>query len=277
MLQVFTSLTPKSFMRVAVLMTCHNRVDMTMECLRRLLKASECCANVAFHIFLVDDGSTDGTSEKVRTHFPNVSVIQGTGDLYWAAGMRLAWETAIKQGAWDAFLWLNDDALLTEESLLRLCEKMSTGNIVVGNITDSSGNQIYGLNPNGLFNGNCVLVSHGAYECLGMICGDYHHAWADSDYAQRAMKAQIEVVSVDSVGMSEWHPLRPTLTNKTLKERWNLLFEPKGWNLHDLWLYRKRNWNVFFAFVSCLHFICHVLFYTALRNQCRDENCICMD
>ncbi len=255
-----------SVMKIAVLMTCHNRKDTTVDCLRRFENAKQRCAKVNCRVFLVDDGCTDGTVEAVQSQFPFVSIRQGSGNLFWAAGMRLAWEAAVQEGVWDAFLWLNDDSLLMEDSLSRLIEKMTTENIVVGNLHDSSGRQIYGLDSTGFFNGNCVLVSSGAYNRLGMSCGDYHHARADREYARRALKERVPVVSVDGVGTTEWHSFRPSLENTTLKERWRLLFEPKGWNLHDLWLYRKRNWNVFCAIASCLHFILYVLLYPFHRK-----------
>ena len=58
-------------MSIAALITCHNRCEKTKRCLTSLL-------SVLPHIdvYLVDDGSTDGTSEMVKTLFPRVNVIQ---------------------------------------------------------------------------------------------------------------------------------------------------------------------------------------------------------
>ena len=97
------------------------------------------------------------------------------------------------------------------------------------------------------------------YERLGMICGEYSHAWADSDYAMMAKRAGIGVVSARVVGKTEWHPNRPPLKGLSLKRRMELLYHPKGWNLHDLWLYRRRNWGYAVAIFSCLHMIDHVV------------------
>ena len=78
--------------RIAVLMACHNRVVTTLCCLERLFNN-----NLAdIDVWLVDDGSSDGTETRVRERFPSVNVIKGTGNLYWARGMRLAWEKAIE-------------------------------------------------------------------------------------------------------------------------------------------------------------------------------------
>ena len=49
-------------MNVAVLMSCHNRCEMTLNCLARLASAFDATADCSFKVFLTDDGSTDGTA-----------------------------------------------------------------------------------------------------------------------------------------------------------------------------------------------------------------------
>lgn len=240
--------------RLAVLMTCHNRRETTLACLRRLFAQADACAMC---VYLVDDGSTDGTGAAVCAGFPQVRVIQGDGSLYWAAGMALAWRTAGTD--WNAVLWLNDDTMLFPEALAKMLAADDGRSVVVGTLVDSAGVPVYGLNVNGWVNGNCVLVPKAVSRQIGLICGDYAHAWADSDYALRARRAGFPIVSAGIVGTAECHPLRPPLAGLSLRVRWRLLFDPKGWNLHDLWLYRRRNWNVVLACLSCIHFVCHVL------------------
>lgn len=243
--------------RIAVLMTCHNRVSTTIACLVRLMPQ----LGAEDRVFLVDDDSTDGTGAEVRRAFPAVHVIDGDGSLYWAKGMALAWRTAIETGGeWTAYLWLNDDAMLSANALNRLLAVDDGNSLVVGNLADASGKVVYGLEVNGRMNGNCVLVPRSVYEKIGMICGEYAHAWADSDYAIRVQRADIPFVSAGTLGTTEWHPLRPDLRAMSLWERWRSLSDPKGWNIHDLWLYRRRNWGRIAAFVSCVHFLVHVLF-----------------
>lgn len=240
--------------KIAVLMTCHNRRETTLACLGRLFAQ---VGDRSFRVFLVDDGSTDGTAETVRTRFPSVTVIPGSGSLYWAAGMALAWRTAGTD--WEAVLWLNDDTMLFPGALAKLRTADDGRSVVVGSLADASGRLVYGLGVAGIMNGNCVLVPKAVSRQVGIICGDYAHAWADSDYALRVRRAGFSIVSAGVVGTAECHPLRPSLAGRSLRARWRLLFDPKGWNLHDLWLYRRRNWNTVFACLSCIHFICHVL------------------
>jgi hypothetical protein len=80
---------------IAVIMTAHNRREKTLACLRSLMAATEHATDVAYHVFLVDDGSTDGTSEAVAALALPLTIIRGDGDLYWNRGMVRAWESAM--------------------------------------------------------------------------------------------------------------------------------------------------------------------------------------
>ena len=51
--------------QIAVLITCFNRKEKTSNCLSSFY-ASTFRENFVFDLYLVDDGSTDGTSEAVR-------------------------------------------------------------------------------------------------------------------------------------------------------------------------------------------------------------------
>lgn len=264
-------------MKIAVLMTCHNRKETTLRCLESLaLEKRVGVGQWKIDVFLVDDGSTDGTREEVGelsgSGSGRIHLIEGDGTLFWAKGMELAWRTALEEEKlhcpaptqnshyYDGFLWLNDDVELNADALSKLELEVGVGEerILVGELVDEKGEVTYGLRGD-LFTGNFVYVPRAVYEKLGMICGDYAHAWADSDYAMRAKRAGVKVVSCGVVGRCEGHPNRPSLKGLSLRRRWELLFDPKGWNLHDLWLYRRRNWGVFAAVVSCVHLVFHVM------------------
>ena len=247
----------KATLDIAVLMTCHGRCEQTLSCLGLLMR--QLMSNG--RVFLVDDGSTDGTVAAVAgLNDKRVNVISGNGSLHWAKGMRKAWEAAVAERQdWDGYLWLNDDTELREDAIAKMLSANDGEKIVVVELENEEGKIVYGMRPGGLFTGNCVFVPRKVYERLGMICGEYSHAWADSDYAMQARRAGIGVVSAGIVGRVEGHPNRPSLRGLALRERIGMLRNPKGWNLHDLWLYRRRNWGYAVAVVSCLHMIAHVV------------------
>lgn len=277
-------------MNVAVLMTCHNRRETTLRCLEslacavRVIREKEEAGRdrPRWRLFVVDDGSTDGTDEAIREyteevkglgegeHWGEIHLIRGDGTLYWAKGMALAWNEALRYEervsssapAFDFFLWLNDDTILRPDALLRLLRSSAQNRdaVVAGSLIDeSAGSKTCGVVAGGLFTGNFVLIPRSVYEKVGLICGRFHHAWADSDYARHCQKEGVEIVELEGVGTTREHDLRPSLKGVSIGGRIRLLFDPKGWCVHDLWLYRKRNWGLCVAIASSLHLIFHVL------------------
>ena len=72
--------------KLAVVMACHNRRESTISCLRAIQK-QRITDSVSVNVYLLDDGSTDGTSEAVKNEFPDVHLIKGSGQMFWNRGM----------------------------------------------------------------------------------------------------------------------------------------------------------------------------------------------
>jgi GT2 family glycosyltransferase len=201
--------------RVTVLMTSFNRRARTLACLRSLLGGKR---HAALRVILVDDSSTDGTAGAVRVAFPDVAVVEGSGDLYWAGGMRVALERAWEQ-PFDYLLWLNDDVVLAPDALANLIRterelRPLRGTCIVAGalrdpitgVTTYSGVARRGLRrtefhqiPPGVaprradtMNGNVVLVPRHVAQRLGTFDPAYRHGIADYDYGLRAAAAGIE-------------------------------------------------------------------------------------
>ena len=267
--------------KIAVLMACYNRVETTLRSLERLYAAADSVADI--DVFLMDDASPDGTGEKVKSRYPSINVISGTGCLYWARGMRLAWETAKETGNdYDFYLWLNDDLALKSDSIkVLLADCGACGDVrgvIVGACsadeseemssyaaTDERDRQIFpdGKKPQlakGWFNGNCVLVPRATYEAIGMISGDYSHARADYDYAERLKKAGIPFFASSwFVGVCH-NDYFEKMAGKGLGERIGMLSRPGYWNLADLFRFRYRYYGLCRAIVSVCHLVFQVIF-----------------
>lgn len=74
-----------------------------------------------FRVIVVDDGSTDGTGQHLRQHFPEVEVVDGTGQLFWTAGVNAGIRRALHQGA-DRVMTLNNDVVAAPDFVARMLE-----------------------------------------------------------------------------------------------------------------------------------------------------------
>ena len=76
--------------KVAVLLTCHDRKEKTLRCIRSLAEGNE--TKLVFAV--TDAGSSDGTPEALRELakelFTDIRVIRRGSELFWNGGMRVA-------------------------------------------------------------------------------------------------------------------------------------------------------------------------------------------
>ena len=254
---------------VSVLMTCFNRKDKTLKSLESLFQQQ---ANV--DVYLVDDGCTDGTHEAVAQQFPQVNIIQGTGNLFWNRGMHLAWSTAASAKDYDFYLWLNDDVTLYKNAIHELFTTYHAagGNdvVVCAPLQSPTKKEVsYGglgknglLAPNGIYqecltmNGNCVLIPRTVYQKTGNLDVCFHHAIGDLDYGHRARKTGAKIYTTPCfVGVCERNPILPKWCMKEipLLERIKILYSPLGNAVPThFFIYEKRHLGLF---IAIKHFI----------------------
>ena len=254
---------------IAVLITCFNRRNITLRCLRRLLEL-----NKNLHVFLVDDLSSDGTADAVSSEFPQVRVISGTGNLFWNRGMHLAWEHA-RMGNYSHFLWLNDDVVLHDDCFTELlaCSALCEHEAIISGIIEShDGKEIlYGgtdstkhlLEPNGAMqsitnmNGNVVLVPSSVFAQLGNLDPFFHHDLGDVDYGLRAQQEKIKVLTTRVVvgSCDRNNACRVRLWGANIWLRFKKLYSPLGSHPIINFYFRRRHYglsNAFFYFAFIL-------------------------
>ncbi len=106
-IQVTSVISENISMKVYILLPVHNRCDLT----RRFIDCLKLQTYQNFHLVLIDDGSTDGTSEMVSSNLDNVTIIRGNGTWWWAGALQQGYEWIIGNNISqsDIVLIINDD------------------------------------------------------------------------------------------------------------------------------------------------------------------------
>lgn len=255
---------------IAVLLTCFNRKDKTLSCLKSLF-AAQLPLDYALYTYLVDDGSTDGTAHSVASNFPNVQIVKGSGDLFWAGGMRLAWSKALEAKSFDAFILLNDDVLLKPDFIssflftdqysnakFGLSGVYSAPTVSFDNNTITYGGTIVlkkGLitktkkvTPNDkpqkidMTNANILWVDKTVINRIGILSDKFTHGLADFDFALRANKAGFPVLLTNEIGgyCENDHGVS-WKKNASLKERFAYLKSPTGLAYKEYLYYVRKH------------------------------------
>lgn len=244
-------------LKINVVLTCHNRVEKTVECIQTILVSAG--DKYFLDFFICDDGSTDNTSTRIIDIFPKAHIIQGNGKLFWAKGMYLAM-TEAKKVYCDYYLMVNDDVKFYPNMLDCLFYTYDYGKQEIKAVTGAIKDEIsdyytYGgiiekrqnfkinicnvlpSNPPSLCdkaNWNCFLISKKDYEQIGDVDNFYAHGCADYDYSYRICKRGGEIlVSTEYVGTCSRNEDKNTWRDKTLPmiKRLKLLNQPNGFPL----------------------------------------------
>ncbi len=257
--------------RIAVLLTCHNRRATTLSALQCLF-AQTLSPDVQLQGFVVDDGSTDGTADAVRSQFPGVTVLAGGGSLYWNRGMRLAFEQAMRDD-FDSYLWLNDDTRLYPDAIARLMATRTwllqhghRKTVVVGSTQDPvTGALTYGgvlrcsrmhpfryrlvepgptPRPCQTMNGNCVLVPRSVAQVVGNLSTAFTHSMGDFDYGLRCRQAGCGLwIAPGFVGTCARNPVENTWMDPRVPLHlcWRDMLGPKGLPLREWCAFARRH------------------------------------
>ncbi|MEN6371575.1 MAG: glycosyltransferase family 2 protein [Armatimonadota bacterium] len=209
-------MTPK----VAIIVLAWNGRDDTLECLKSL----EDIDYPDFRVILVDNGSTDGTAEAVRSAFPDVEVIETGQNLGFAGGNNTGIRHALDSGA-DAVLLLNNDTVVAPEFLSSLVQVLYRSDDIAAvnpliyyydqpDVVWSAGGEIdrrtgiayqryVDIKDAGQFKGvtavdygvgAALLICREALEKVGLLDPDYFLYYEESDWCFRAKDAGYKTI-----------------------------------------------------------------------------------
>lgn len=239
-------------------MASHNRMDRTLNCLRSIHE--ETPSEWQVEVILVDDASSDGTFEAVQEKFPEVKIVRGPGNWFWAKSMSVA-QSHIHNSP-DLVIWVNDDIELLPTALFKVQEAVMQhpNTILVGQFADSELKRItYGglrkkgrhpfkynlilakhqFEPADVFHGNLVVIPSEVMFQVGEIDGSFDHAYADYDYALRASKLGNRILVIPGfLGICKDHAFS---WPDNLLDRFRFLNSKKGLPLKSQVRYLRRH------------------------------------
>lgn len=250
-------------MRVAALLTCHERRERTLSCLAHLAAQRDAGAQV--DVVVVDAGSRDGTPEAIAAAHPDVELLRAGPELFWNGGMHRA-AAAVAARDHDAHLWLNDDTDLDPGALAALLTTSRWAgdrDIIVGSTRDPvTGATTYGgvrrpsrsrplqfdlvepadrPLPADTMNGNVVLLPRAVVRGVGLLDPAFTHGIGDFDFGLRARRAGVGIwVTPGTVGTCARNP--PVAHARGPVRELRRLRGPKGLPPRE-WALFARRWS----------------------------------
>lgn len=249
---------------VAIVTPVHNRRDITGQCLRSLSRIKSDGLDV--HVIVVDDGSTDGTSEAISREFPDVEIIEADGSLWFTEGTNVGVRRALESDP-KYILMMNDDQVFDDNFLEFLVETAEANSrSVVGPLLLlwDQPHKIFQIAPVwntwlggwqhwyqqtvwsvpdrafevDLIVGNCVLVPSEAIKECGLMNSERYPNFGDAEYTPRLKRAGWRlVIDPRSRVFCQPNTVPPRVRKKGIKALINDLFIDLK-NIHNL----RRRW-----------------------------------
>jgi len=221
-----------------------------LEDTRALLRTLERCrvpAGWSAEVMVVDNGSTDGSAQRIGAEFPQVDVLALPENLRFAGGNNQGIARALAAGA-DAIMLLNNDTeadpALLERLLLALEQHPEAGAVAPliyfaapsrriwyagGRCTPALGlaahrglrqldrGQYRSIERTGYLTGCCLLARRAVWEKVGLLDERYFIYAEDADWCLRARRAGFALLFVPTARL--WHKVS---TSAGAQSRWKI-------------------------------------------------------
>jgi N-acetylglucosaminyl-diphospho-decaprenol L-rhamnosyltransferase len=119
--------------RLSVVIVTWNARDFLRECLDSIYGETSPSA-VDFEIFVVDNGSDDGSADMVAADFPSVRLIRNSQNLGFPKANNMALERILKEGRSDLITLVNSDIVIEDRAIEKMaaCLNANPGIAAVG-------------------------------------------------------------------------------------------------------------------------------------------------
>ena len=200
--------------RVEIVAPVHNRKAITLLFLKSLSRINTDGLDV--RVVIVDDGSTDGTSEAIRDHYPDIDIVKGDGNLWFTEGTNVGVRRALARNP-KYILLMNDDQVFDSKFLLSMVETAERHpRSVIGSLLLlwDAPHKLFQVSPvwdtwsggwrhwqsqtvwtipqkpwkADLIVGNCVLVPADAFRECGLMNSKRYPNFGDAEFTPRLRK-----------------------------------------------------------------------------------------
>lgn len=213
-------------MDISVIIVNWNTRDLLLSCIHSVY---ETVRDISFEIWVVDNGSTDGSQEAVKAAFPQVQLIENTQNKGFAAANNQA--LRIMNGRFA--LLLNSDAALTDraaEKLFSFLESTPIAGMACGQLLNPDGSR-----QNSIANFPTLLTLISNETLLRILFPDKFPS------KRRNYSAPIPVES--GIGACLMIRKNAMDTVGLFDEKYFFFFEETDW-AHRMW---QANWGVYFV------------------------------
>lgn len=255
-----TGMSTNNLRRVEIVFPVHNRRDITLLCLRSLARIDS--EGLDVHTVVVDDGSTDGTSEAIEKEFPEVELIKADGNLWFTEGTNVGVRAALKHNP-DYILMMNDDQVFEPKFLkymVETAEKYPHSAVGPLLLLWHTPHKLFQVSPRwetwsggwkqwyrqtvwtvpkkpwkvDIIVGNCVLIPVQAIKEQGLMNSKRHPNFGDTEYTPRLRKKGWKLL-IDPRAKVFCQPntLPAKIRKMTFKEKIDALFFNLG-HIHNI-------------------------------------------
>lgn len=242
----------------------HNRRTLTVDCLRAL--AHDGVSSWA-RVCVIDDGSTDGTSEQIAREFADIERIAGDGTWWWCGAIRRGMEHALARGA-ERIFWLNDDCRPPPGGLHALREFVRQNQCVSWIAANSPDGWTYGAHRKtawrirpctaaeeargevDTFSGNCVCLPRPWIERVGLPHDHlFPHGIGDLDYGLRLKAAGAPLRALPGFAAKNANPSRSSseswlASSRPMRQIWRDFHSPRSFLHFPAWRrFALRHWG----------------------------------
>lgn len=255
--------------KVEIVAPVHNRREITLQCLRSIRRLNS--ENLSIHTIIVDDGSTDGTSEAIAEYFPEVEIVKADGNLWFTEGTNVGVRAALKHKP-DFVLMINDDQIFDSDALRYLVETAKKHpRSIVGSLLLlwDTPHKLFQVSPEwntwmggwrhwnrqtfwtipkkpwqvDIIVGNCVLIPVEAVNEVGLMNSKRYPNFGDAEYTPRLRKKGWQLLIEPRARVfCQPNNIPAKVKKMSAREKFDALFINLG-HIHNLRRRFYSNWD----------------------------------